>query len=123
MTKNEVMQQALEALEACIDYIAPHTLQGEEDADTAEEAITAIKAVLAQPEEQQSCDKQEPVAPGYCKRCKDYTIEEPLFGQPRQPKREWIEISEQEMPEELRNNWQFIAGIVWAQGKLKEKNK
>lgn len=47
-----VMQQALEALKACLDYIAPHTLQGEEDADTAEEAIAVIKAALAQPEQE-----------------------------------------------------------------------
>ena len=53
MTKDEALTLALEALEACIDYIAPYThhIQGEEDADTAEEAITAIKEALAQPEQ------------------------------------------------------------------------
>ena len=53
MTKDEALTLALEALEACIDYIAPYThhIQGEDDADTAEEAITAIKEALAQPEQ------------------------------------------------------------------------
>jgi hypothetical protein len=39
---------------------------------------------------------QEPVinpAPGYCKNCKDYTIEEPLYAQPAQePPSEWASI-------------------------------
>ena len=41
-----------------------------------------------QAKRQMAADKlQEPVvqpAPGYCKNCKDYTIEEPLYAQPAQ---------------------------------------
>ena len=40
---------------------------------------------------------QEPVvqpAPGYCKNCKDYTIEEPLYAQPAQePEREALKLA------------------------------
>lgn len=38
---------------------------------------------------------QEPVvqpAPGYCKNCKDYTIEEPLYAQPAQEPVAWLQI-------------------------------
>ena len=114
-----VLQRALEAQERMKlsrDYarLPGYPLS---DADRQMEKSTAdLREALAQSEQP---------APGYCKRCKDYTIEEPLFEQPIQPKQQkrvWIEISEQEMPEMLRSNWQFIAGIVWAKGKLKEKN-
>ena len=54
MTKDEALKLALEALVACIDYIPNNTVQGEKDADLAEEAITAIKAALEA--------KDEPVA-------------------------------------------------------------
>ena len=62
----QAAQQALEALQFYYD------LHGDEpDA----KAILALRAALAEPE-------QEP-APGYCKHCKQYTIEEPLPAEPQ----------------------------------------
>jgi hypothetical protein len=55
MTKDEALRLALEALEACIDYIPDNTVQGEKDADLAEDAITAIKAALEAKDEPLAC--------------------------------------------------------------------
>ena len=58
----DLMQQALEALENAEDQLAkPYSTD-------ARAAIAALRERLAQPEP----------APGYCKHCKQYTIEEPL---------------------------------------------
>ena len=49
-----------------------------------------------QAKRQMAADKmREPVvqpAPGYCKNCKDYTIEEPLYAQPAQEPVAWLQI-------------------------------
>ena len=71
MTDRELMQQALEAL--------GHTIRttyadARFDAVLVNNAITALRERLAQPEP----------APGYCQHCKQYTIEEPLPAQPEQ---------------------------------------
>jgi hypothetical protein len=68
-TLRESAQQALEALELAYGYSMKR-----------EEAIEALRAALAEP-------PTNP-APGYCKHCKQYTIEEPLPAEPVQ-EREW----------------------------------
>jgi hypothetical protein len=55
MNKDEALKLALVALEACIDYIPDNTVQGEKDADLAEDAITAIKAALEAKDEPVAC--------------------------------------------------------------------
>ena len=51
-----------------------------------------------QAKRQMAADKmREPVvqpAPGYCKNCKDYTIEEPLYAQPAQEPVAWVNTGE-----------------------------
>lgn len=56
----EVMQQALEALENIGNWLPTIGQKGLRDYEA--DAITALREALAQSEEQQSCDKQEPVA-------------------------------------------------------------
>ena len=67
---------------------------------------------------------QEPVvqpAPGYCKNCKDYTIEEPLYAQ-----REWVGLTDEEIDEGNKQSWvskqAWQSAVWWASEKLKEKN-
>jgi hypothetical protein len=60
---------------------------------------------------------QEPVlalAPGYCKNCKDYTIEEPLYAQPEQEPVAWTT-----MPDAA--DWDFVSGSKDPNGKLDGK--
>ena len=69
MTDRELMQKALEALE-------PYAiLYGH-----IQQVVTALRERLAQPEP----------APGYCKHCQQYTIEEPLPAQPEQEPVVWM---------------------------------
>jgi hypothetical protein len=68
---------------------------------------------------------QEPVvqpAPGYCKNCKNYTIEELLYAQPAQ-ERPWVglTIDEKDMIVDASNRDVFDA-MTLAEAKLKEKN-
>ena len=80
-TLREAAQQALEALESCD---AAHPSDGGRqwyDDKLVEPAITALRAALAEP--------QLAPAPGYCKHCKQYTIEEPLPAEPVQEPVAW----------------------------------
>ena len=70
----EAAALALEALDSCD---AAHPSDGGRqwyDDKLVEPAITALRAALAEP--------QLAPAPGYCKHCKQYTIEEPLPAEP-----------------------------------------
>jgi hypothetical protein len=92
---------------------------------------------------------QEPVvqpAPGYCKNCKDYTIEEPLYAQPAQEptgmlhierldkwldaslkehkQRPWVGLTDEEIHctagyNETRETYQFALALM---AKIKERN-
>ncbi len=132
-TLREAAQQALEALEF-VGEDMPHWA-----AVKRAQAITALRAGLAQQEQE-----QEPVAwrfkgmmgmpwslsdDGYyvsCKRDKGYTVE-PLWASP--PRREWQGLSEEEigdgrdqLPTEDLCNWSFRQGVYFAEAALKEKN-
>jgi hypothetical protein len=77
----ETMKLALEALEGVLDD-SPKVLDasisgGLYEVVQCRDAITALRTAIEQAE------KQEP-APGYCKHCKQYTIEEPLPAAPLQ---------------------------------------
>jgi hypothetical protein len=116
MTKDEILKMSLDAMEGA-DMI---------DCDM-HDAITAIKEALAQPE-------QEPVA--FVKGCnrgqweifpaKAYQIfenEQPLYTTPRQ--RTWVGLEEKDMPvdpDPMYDHKYFIAGMVYADKILKEKN-
>ena len=94
-------------------------------------------ARLAQPEEQQSCDKQEPVTWGVdwgkdgdipcatiIKRLPDGGMEVVAmeYGPPQRP---WVGLTDEEikaMDAGLTSNSSFYAGALWAEAKLKEKN-
>ena len=69
------MRQALEALEWNLPVIEDYG--DKEQLNRQHRAITALRTAIEQAE------KQEP-APGYCKHCKQYTIEEPLPAAPLQ---------------------------------------
>ena len=66
------MKQALDALESLADYYYTERVKA---------AMSALRLAIEQAE------RQEP-APGYCKHCKQYTIEEPLPAPPKQEKQE-----------------------------------
>ena len=59
---------------------------------------------------------QHEPAPGYCKHCKQYTIEEPLPAQ-----RTWVGLTDEEI-QELRQNFATRPAIAAIEAKLKEKN-
>ena len=74
-TDRELMQRALEGLEAAYE--------GQIWLSHLPDVITALRERLAQPEP----------APGYCQHCKQYTIEEPLPAQPEQEPFAWADES------------------------------
>ncbi len=65
--------------------------------------------------------QREP-APGYCKHCKQYTIEEPLPA----AQRAWVGLTPTDMKELSAEWWEpnenEMALINWIEAKLKEKN-
>ena len=107
-----------------------------------------------QAKRQMAADKmREPVvqpAPGYCKNCKDYTIEEPLYAQPAQepvcpackaevlyecvacsnnnypPQHKWVDLTDDEIAQGNKESWvtkqAWESAVWWASEKLKEKN-
>jgi len=86
-------------------------------------SITAIKESLAQPEEQQSCDKQEPVTtlfgslPVYDTTPPQRTWERPWVSLTDEEKQEWIDA----MPYDPQpRHCMTLVNIIEA--KLKEKN-
>ena len=133
------LEQVLEALEACIDYIAPHSVQGEKDADLADKAIKTIEEALAQPAQGCNCDQgqcchicdpdiangweqpaQEPVAwisPKGHIHFDPYLDSIPLYTTP-QP-RPWVGLTEKEIDEWTPE----IHGVIrLIEAQLKEKN-
>jgi hypothetical protein len=113
MTKDEALKLALEALENGMKFV----WSGPE--------IDAIKEALAKP-------VQEPV--GSVVRWLDGSLIHGWFGDPPPegtllytdpPKREWVGLTEQDMPggeDPMFDHQYFIAGMVYASTFLKEKN-
>ena len=87
-------------------------------------AIIVIKEALAQPEEQQSCDKQEPIVGLQCVNCQ-ITIESLNDKVMWLMERPWVGLTDEEikaMDASTTSNSSFYAGAFWAEAKLKEKN-
>lgn len=126
----EVMQKALEALENINNWLPTIGQKGLRDYEAG--AITGLREALAQPEEQQSCDKQEPVAwiddngnlhrdePPY-----SYGPDpRPLYTSP--PQRQWVGLTYAEALELIERSehdedmdHELVRLVIY---KLKEKN-
>jgi hypothetical protein len=122
MTKDEALRLALEALSEA-HYVVEHR----QDVKKREQAITAIKEALAQPE-------QEPVAwryrwsveggnwvwnyATYIERQKDDRCE-PLYTTP--PQRTWVGLTDEEM-QDLWDRYAHMEMMRAIEAKLKEKN-
>jgi hypothetical protein len=116
MTDRELMQQALDALDLHAKQY-PHMVKGY-TADAAE----ALRARLAQPE-------QEPVADKYlmeveCTKCG--AKQDGILTVTAPPQREWVGLTDEEMfslwvkcPAETEDRFAFARAI---EAKLKEKN-
>ena len=131
MTKDEVLQMALEALEKSTRYfnivrLGESRLKDTEIRGASHAAITAIKAALAQPE--QSTD--DPVAwmydggnkaKMYAEALDDSTGWTPLYTSP--PKREWKGLTDEEIYYfchlAYTGDEEFLLAV---EAKLKEKN-
>lgn len=129
----QAARQALEALQLCAN--------GEDDTMLTREALSALREALEQP-------KQEPfeywnVVEGWAKidEVREHfdsvgcgTIYKtagegrvPLaIAQPKEPKREWVGLTEEEIQQGLKKSWvteqAFESAVWWAEQKLKEKN-
>ena len=122
MTKDEALKMALETLEIWKGYM-PHLWD-----KTDEQAITAIKEALAQPE-------QEPVARWHFNsgfsHCQVHKLNEaskknsaPLYLAPAQ--RTWVGLTDEEimdMYNEPRSDAEMIAFGREVEAKLKDKNE
>jgi hypothetical protein len=76
-----------------------------------ERAITALRTAI------ETYEKQEP-APGYCKHCKQYTIEEPLPAQPAP-----LQVSPADFVDMVMDKEDAVGKpIFWAQWPNREKN-
>ena len=138
--KEEALKLALEALER---YQVKR-----QDFDRFADEITAIKQALALDKKAENARElgldYEPAptsadyamgyaegfndgckpapAPGYCKQCKQYSIEEPLpAAQPT-----WIGLTDEEIEQGCKESWvteqAFQSAVWWAEARLKEKN-
>ena len=131
MTDRELMHQALEALEGLAGTSWSDAFkQRKYDSDEPEEnvqrecvlgAITALRERLAQPEpwEQFYPDMGNPFQPQrtHWEGCEEV--------HPECRKREWVGLEQSDMPDgedPIYDDPRFIAGMVWAANKLKEKN-
>jgi hypothetical protein len=134
LTKDEALKLALETLEWAVEQaggpLCEHESGGACCFCKENNAITAIKEALAQP-------MQEPVAHCYVQKGTSVDIltfdDAPddavagtifhLYAAP--PKREWVGLTEQDMPggeDPMFDHQYFIAGMVYASTFLKEKN-
>ena len=102
----EAMKLALEALEEL------HRTGDTQVFDLcyAPKVIPALRTAIA---------AQPAPAPGYCKHCKQYTIEEPLPAAQRQ----WVGLTDEEISDIAINNPPMVHEFARAiEAKLKEKN-
>ena len=113
MTKDEALKLALETLEnSRVFVMSREMIKQPEGADWYDTRITAIKEALAQPE-------REPVA-----REQFHEHMAGSFYKPP-PQRPWVGLTETDILAASRH-WRhaedFMAGVYWAAGTLKEKN-
>ena len=80
---------------------------------SAMESLEALRQALAQP-------KQEPVTGMFEEKLPDQNP--PPWVRDYKPKREWVELTEEDWKSVSYTSDNFIAGAEWAQSKLKEKN-
>ena len=128
----EVMKQALDALKKAKDDADNYFVTSQQDVRIMGHIVSLIEAELAKP-------KQEPVAwmvrdqvdgcryPSALKNPAGsingesqplYTA--PLYTAP--PRKEWVGLHWDDMPEEYAGHIDFMEGAKWALAKLKEKN-
>ena len=126
MTKDEVLKLALEALEEAWYHVG--TFQPTEKAiDLYDEARTAIKEALAQPEQEpvKISHKHEWFRTGEMKVGQMRCISCGTWGQEEIPQRTWVGLTNKEFAEILCDDrWQGRPELMMlqVQAKLKEKN-
>jgi hypothetical protein len=129
MTK-EALRLALEALE-CLkrDFDAADV-----EWEIADQAITAIKEALAQPEQEpvawRAWVSKFPQGTGsdwvYVTKpiMKDSVHNQPLYTTP--PQRTWVGLTDEEIEQGCKESWvteqAFQSAVWWAEAKLREKN-
>ena len=74
------------------------------------------KRLLAQMDDVAQTAANQVIAYGYKEAIKELTI------QVRAPKREWVGLHLDDMPEKYAGDRSFLDGANWAEAKLKEKN-
>jgi hypothetical protein len=129
MTKDEALKMALEALHGFIPYLP---LNDEAQCGRYDEAITAIKEALAQPEQEpvafvQGCNRgQWEIFPA--KAYQIFENEQPLYITP--PQRTWVGLTDEEVDkiyEAHHNQYGECESVNFGyeraiEAKLKEKN-
>jgi len=102
----EALKMALEALECALSDDKPYIVK-------SKEAITAIEAALTQPAQEPWCMGMNRCTTK-CEDCPDEPAQRP-----------WVGLEKKDMPDgedPMYDHPFFIAGMVWAANKLKEKN-
>jgi hypothetical protein len=162
--EREALKLALEALENSVDLVREDAYNAEKLygnypsrqgkigglkvlADDHEKAITAIKAALAQPEQETMGKLQEPTGERAWFTIAELNawadkklLENPQWVMPKDepqiafnsevvgyvaPQRTWVGLTDEEvkaMDAGNTSNSSFYAGALWAEAKLKEKN-
>jgi hypothetical protein len=131
MSNREVMQQALEALKSAAIFV--DSFRGQK---ATQEAITALEAALAQPEQEpvawavQGCSKMwrgefaEIDAKAEAKRIGGTCVAYALYTTPPAAQRPWVGLTEKEFLEacQLAERGNYLVAFQRIQIKLKEKN-
>jgi len=124
-TEHGVIMTDRELMDKAWDYLASYTVGERPNASEVNDLVFALERRLAQPE-------QEPVAwmyvnpDGECEQIEyeappDDSSVTPLYATPRP----WVGLTDEEIDhaaEQSDNYASFIAGALFAQAKLKEKN-
>ena len=153
MTKDEALKLALEALEAnhflihgsetkgglafCMDGYYSGCFDIDSNDKQTNEAITAIKEALAQPEQEPVGKLQEATAERAWFTIAELNAwadkklsENPHWVMPKDeperdeppPQREWVGLTDEEIPDIYVEGTAFFHGVKWAEARLKEKN-
>ena len=116
----EIMQQALDAL---LHMCNTTKAQNDYNAKIVDKALAAIESALAQPDQTpvawMSIFKKDSAFDKFRFTQSD-TYPTPVYTAP--PKREWVGLHLDDIPETFVGDWSFLEGARWAEAKLKEKN-